>query len=370
MARIRRSSGVIIAVFPVLAAVFVHRIDAFDAAAYPDDELVRIGPPLVAPRQNAHMLLGSEKLGDGELAAPEDIAWERKTGAIYTGGEDGWVSRISLGVGHSPAVKKWVNTGGRPQGIAHGLHGEVIVADAYKGLLNISKDGVIQLLTDEAEGLKFKLIDDAATGPHGTIFFTDASSKYDLHDYLLDIFEGTPNGRFLRYDPATKQTTVLLDNLYFPNGVVLSSDKTHLIFCESPMCRCKRYYIEGSKKGTVEIFVENLPGLPDNIKYDGKGHYWIALGSDAKLWRVAQRNPWMRQLYGTMEKYKIRPTLEKNAGVFVVDLNGKPVAHYYDPKLYHVSTGIQIGDNIYLGSTVFPYIVTLNISRYPATLAP
>lgn len=47
------------------------------------------------------------------------------------------------------------------------------------------------------------------------------------------------------------------------------------------ICRrkCKTYYIRGERKGSVDIFVENLPGFPDNIRYDGEGHYWIAFAS-------------------------------------------------------------------------------------------
>ncbi|XP_051147307.1 protein STRICTOSIDINE SYNTHASE-LIKE 5-like [Andrographis paniculata] len=363
MAIFRWPSAAVISLLPVLAAVVVYQLETFDPVPYPVEELDRIGPPLVAPKQNARMLLGSEKIAHGEVHAPEDIALDPNTGDIYTGGEDGWLSRVTAG----GAATKWVNTGGRPLGIAHGLHGEVIVADADKGLLNISKEGVIELLTDEADGLKFKLTDAVVVGPDGTLFFTDASYKYNVRDSVLDLSEGRPHGRFLSYDPSTKQTTLLLDNLYFANGVALSPDNAYLIFCETGMCRCKKYYIEGPKKGSAETFVENLPGLPDNIRYDGKGHYWIALASEAKFWRLAQRYTWMRKVYGMMEKYKIRPILENNGGVFVVDLDGKPVAHYYDPKLYYISTGIQIGDNVYLGSIVFPYIISLNVSRYPAT---
>lgn len=47
-----------------------------------------------------------------------------------------------------------------------------------------------------------------------------------------------------------------------------------LIYCRR---RCSRYYIEGEKKGTIDIFAKNLPGLPDNVRYDGDGHYWMAL---------------------------------------------------------------------------------------------
>lgn len=47
--------------------------------------------------------------------------------------------------------------------------------------------------------------------------------------------------------------------------------------------RCKRYYINGERKGSVDIFVDNLPGPPDNIWYDGEGQYWMALTTVTKL---------------------------------------------------------------------------------------
>ena len=29
----------------------------------------------------------------------------------------------------------------------------------------------------------------------------------------------------------------------------------------------------------MELFIQGLPGYPDNIRYDGDGHYWIAMPS-------------------------------------------------------------------------------------------
>ncbi|KAK8945469.1 hypothetical protein KSP40_PGU004826 [Platanthera guangdongensis] len=48
--------------------------------------------------------------------------------------------------------------------------------------------------------------------------------------------------------------------------------------------RCRRYHIQGEKKGQIENFVDNLPGYPDNIHYDGDGHYWIAISGPALFW--------------------------------------------------------------------------------------
>lgn len=43
--------------------------------------------------------------------------------------------------------------------------------------------------------------------------------------------------------------------------------------------RCAKYYIKGERKGWVDKFIEDLPGMPDNIKYDGEGHYWIGFAT-------------------------------------------------------------------------------------------
>jgi hypothetical protein len=68
-----------------------------------------------------------------------------------------------------------------------------------------------------------------------------------------------------------------------------------------------------------------------------------------------------------MEKYIGRPNMEKNGGVLAVDLAGKPTAYYLDPGLSIVTTGIKIGDHLYCGSLVSPYIIRLNLKQYPAT---
>ncbi|KAL3619961.1 Strictosidine synthase [Castilleja foliolosa] len=362
----------LISILVLLAAVVLYQLDTFDPAPYPAHELTHNRPPLFVPSLNAHMLRGSEKIGNGQLSAPEDIAYDPKTGVIYTGCQDGWVSRVDISNGSgsgSVVVEKWVNTGGRPLGIAHGLHGEVIVADADKGLLNISRDGVIELLTDEADGLKFKLTDAVDIGPDGTLYFTDASSKYNVKNHIFDFLEGRPHGRFLSYDPSTKQTQVLVKDLYLANGVAVSADQSFVIFCETAMRGCKRYYIEGPKKGTVDIFVENLPGLPDNIRYDGEGHYWIALFMEVDyFWELLERYPFVRKVVAIMERYTgRRPRTDKNGGVIAVDLDGKPTARYCDRDLFFVTSGIKIGEHLYCGSLGSQYILRLDLSRYPAT---
>lgn len=105
----------------------------------------------------------------------------------------------------------------------------------HQGLLNISKDGEVELLTDEADGHKFKLTDGVDIAVNGMIYFTDASYKYNLNEDIWDILEGKPHGRFMSFDPVTRKTDVLVSHLYFANGVAVSPNQDHAIFCETVM---------------------------------------------------------------------------------------------------------------------------------------
>lgn len=102
--------------------------------------------------------------------------------------------------------------------------------------MNISDDGKkTELLTEEAEGVRFKLTDAVVVADNGVLYFTDASYKYNISQYAFDFLEGKPHGRLLSFDPITRVTRVLLRDLYFANGISMSPDQTHLVFCETVM---------------------------------------------------------------------------------------------------------------------------------------
>ena len=43
----------------------------------------------------------------------------------------------------------------------------------------------------------------------------------------------------------------------------------------SPTFCYYRYYLKGPKAGQLEMFIEKLPGLPDNISPSSSGGYWV-----------------------------------------------------------------------------------------------
>ena len=38
-----------------------------------------------------------------------------------------------------------------------------------------------------------------------------------------------------------------------------------------------RYYLDGPSAGKTDVFVDNLPGAPDNISPSSSGGYWVGI---------------------------------------------------------------------------------------------
>lgn len=350
---------------PLALAVFLaSQIGDFDPAPFPATVL---NSPASSAAEEEHQAVlggGSERLGDGLLPGPEDLVYDEKEGFLYTGCRDGWVRRFRpAAASNDVVVENWFHVGGRPLGVSLSPDGTIVVAEPYQGLLRLNKDGSVNMLTDESEGIKFKLTDGVDISSDGLIYFTDASHKYKLDAYVLDILEGRPNGRLVTFDPSNNQTTVLARDLYFPNGVSLSPDQLSLIFCETPMRRCSRYHIQGEKKGKIEKFVENLPGYPDNIHYDGDGHYWIALSAGrSKFWDLVMKYPLLRKYFIVIVKLVGLPPLNR-AGVLRVSLEGRLKALYSDRDLSNISSGLKVGRHLYMGSLTGGHVLRLDLSK-------
>lgn len=59
---------------------------------------------------------------------------------------------------------------------------------------------------------------------------------------------------------------MIADDLCLPNGINVHPDRQSVLVTESCGACVTRIYFAGPKKGLVEPFSENLPGLPDNIR--------------------------------------------------------------------------------------------------------
>ena len=83
-------------------------------------------------------------------------------------------------------------------------------------------------------------------------------------------------------------------------------------------------------------------------------------------WDLALRHPFIRKAAAIVAKCMGRSRIEKNGGVLAVNLEGKQVAHYYDPALSLIASGFKIGNHIYCGSLLYPFIVRVDMKQHPA----
>lgn len=232
------------------------------------------------PRHTPNNLLqGLEKLGAGRLSGPEDV--QVHGGAVYTATRDGWLQRMLP----DGSWENWRFVGGTGLlGIAPSADGSMLVCDADKGLLRVDEERVT-ILASTVDGSPIRFADAAIEASDGTVYFSDASTRFGFDLWFLAYLESRPTGRLLAYHPSTGKATVALDNLAFANGVALSHDQAFVIVCESGGYRCTKLWLKGDKAGQPETFVENLPGSPDNIRLATDGSFWIAL--------IQLRSPWL-----------------------------------------------------------------------------
>ncbi|XP_023333407.1 adipocyte plasma membrane-associated protein [Eurytemora carolleeae] len=85
------------------------------------------------------------------------------------------------------------------------------------------------------------------------------------------------SGRILKFDLETRETQVLVEEINFANGLELSPEEDYILFTETGRARIHKYYLTGERSGEVKVLVNSLPGLPDNIKLNDRGNYYVGL---------------------------------------------------------------------------------------------
>jgi sugar lactone lactonase YvrE len=281
--------------------------------------------------------------------APEDVAIDGAD-RIYCGAEDGRIFRFQPD-GTQPEV--FASTQGRPLGLVFDHDGNLIVADAVKGLLSIARDGSISVLTTQAEGVPFRCTNDLDVASDGTIYFTDASYKYPLTQLKADLLEHQSNGRFMAYDPRNKQTRVLLRDLNFANGVAVSPDQSFVLVNDTGSYRVRRFWLNGSKQGQSDVFIDNLPGFPDGISSNGRGTFWLALVNrrDSALDSL-HPHPFLKKIVWRLPSF-LQPNIKRYAFVLALDTNGKVVQNLQDPSpqcFAQIANVVEHKGMLYFGS--------------------
>jgi sugar lactone lactonase YvrE len=314
-----------------------------------------VAPSLTGPYEHNSALSSLELLPLSDGHGPESIIggpddW------LYTGLKDGRIVRFRP---DGSAMEYFANTGGRPNGMKFDSQGNLLVADSYRGLISVAPDKSVKVLAESVDGQPLVFCDGLDIAKDGTVWFTDATARFPDGEFHYEVMEGSATGRLLTYDPITDRARTQVANLRFPNGIALGPGDAFILVNETLGYRTLRHWIKGPKAGQTEPFVENYPGMPDDIRFNGRRLFWVALNARRMSW-VDRLQPYPR--FKTLIAALIGPIFPDTdarwigSGAFVIanDLDGNVVHNLQDPeRRYVTSTGVLEHDgSLYIGSVV------------------
>ena len=244
-------------------------------------------------------------IGLGRIESPEDVILDRDDN-LYAGSRHGDVIRF-LAPDYE-RMEVYAHIGGQPLGLAFDREDNLHVCVGGMGLYRVTPERKVERVTDETnrswtsinDDSRLRLADDLDIADDGRIFFSEATVRYEMHEWPVDGLEARGNGRIVCFDPRDGSTRTVLRGLRFPNGIAIASDGQSILFAETWGCCIKRYWFDGPKAGQVRMVIDNLPGYPDNINLASDGHYWLALvGMRCPAYDLAMRMPGFRRRMAT-----------------------------------------------------------------------
>jgi YD repeat-containing protein len=335
--------------------------------------------PSPAPYLGAHgvnsKLANLQKMDIGSESGPEHLAFG-PDGKLYAAVASGAILRMNA---DGSGLQSWVNTGGRVLGFDFDAQGNLIAADAIRGLLSISADGKITSLATQVGGDPIRYADAVVVAQSGKMYLSDASTRFAPKDWggtfeasVLDILEQSSTGRIIEYDPASKATRIVAKGLSFANGVALSANERQLFVAETGKYRIWRIDVNASEldvrqtsglSGATHIVMPNLPGYPDNLMRglptaDGKPKLWVGLTKPrSPVVDGMAEKPLLRSITLRLPRF-LWPIPPRYGHVIAFTEDGTIVQDLQDPSgAYPETTSVlETKDRLYIQSLHAPHI--------------
>jgi sugar lactone lactonase YvrE len=318
-------------------------------------------PGYTGPHAPNSRLSGLQMIDVGGEEGPEHIAGG-PDGKLYAAMASGRILRMQP---DGSAREVFGDTRGRVLGFDFDAAGNLIAADAMRGLLVVAPDRRITVLADKVGGDPIRYANSVVVAGNGRIYFTDASQRFapaawggTFEASVLDIIEQSATGRVLEYDPATRITRTVATGLSFANGIALSADGTTLFVNETGKYRVWKIaaaagnldVARGSPQASV--LLDNLPGYPDNLMRGLDGRIWLGFAKprSAVIDSLGER-PFLRKVTLRLPR-ALWPVPPAYGHVMAFTEDGRIMEDLQDPRgAYPETTGVtETGDRLYIQS--------------------
>ena len=365
--KIKLSIIIILSIFTVFSFSVLYNSWSFSAVAWSPSSM----PKLEGVLAENELLSTTERIDLDGWFGPEDIAVDNQ-GNLYCGVHisqtdftDGRVLKIdTLGkVSVFSNSKSWIT------GLHFDNNQNLIACDLERGLISIDQNGKIRTLASEDEnGNKFLIPNDVDIAKDGIIYFTNTSSKLTFsneHIWKL-LMEAKPDGGLYSYDPKTERVKTLIDGAYFGNGVAVSQKDDFVLMVDLARYRIIRYWLKGNKKGTKDVFLDNLPGFPNGISRRLDGSFWLGFSTkrDKSLDEIHPKPIVKKIVYGLPSF--LQPEGVPYGMLMHLSSNGEILKTYYDTTGEFVAEATSVEEHngsLYLGGDVSGHISKFKLKK-------
>jgi gluconolactonase len=198
-------------------------------------------------------------LVDG-LDHPEGVAYDRASGALWCGGEDGQLYRVDLGAGTAEEVAR---APGFVLGVAVDGRGRVAICASSDGSLCAWDGERMRRVLDAVEGRRLVQPNYAAFGPDGRLYLSDSGTW------------GADNGRLVCVEPDGSAQVLSRAVERFTNGLAVSPDGRWLWAVESFDPRVQRFDL-AEPRPRPELVTRIEGAVLDGLAFTADGGVLIA----------------------------------------------------------------------------------------------
>ncbi len=224
---------------------------------------------IVAPETEFEVIAHDVLFGEGPV-------WNKRAGALfYTDIIGDTIWKWTPGIGNEIVM--------RPSHKANGMtldrQGRLVVAGwSWRCVWRVELDGSVKTLCSHYQGKKLNTPNDIVVKSDGAIYFTDPTgglNNMEMH--------GEDIQRYIDYNGVYRispggETTLLIEDCVYPNGLVFSPDETLLYVNDTRQALIRVFDVRpDGGVGNGRLFyklVGNEPGVADGMKVDVEGNVY------------------------------------------------------------------------------------------------